>query len=178
MFNPYSRFHFIPILFGFAFFLISETLGLGDRKDRQRNIAGLIIDVIGLIFIYVKTDLPEDWMCALVKKGAYSCLIAVEGYYFCYDIVNLRINGESDHTSTINTCGTVFSIIIALGALAFSFFFKNIVVAGVNLIIHFGMIFFFFSIDSDFKKMKVIILLMMELFLLLHLYYYWLILLR
>lgn len=155
MFNPCSRFHFIPILCASALFLISETLGSGDRKDRQRNIAGLVIVIIGLIsmiFIYIKTDLPGDWMCALVKKGAFSCLIALEWYYLCYDIVNVRINDEWEHTKTINTCGIVFSIIIAIGALSFSIFYKDVVVAGVNLIIHIGMIIFFFSIDSGFKK--------------------------
>lgn len=157
MFNTFSRFHFIPILCGCALFLIAETLGHGDRKDRERNIAGLIIVLIGLIsmiFIYIKTDLPGDWMCALIKKGAYSCFITLQWYYLCYDIVNVRINDEWEHTNTINTCGIVFSIIIAIGALAFSFFYKDIVVAGLNLIIYIGMIIFFFSIDSDFKKTR------------------------
>lgn len=158
MFNNYTRFHFIPILCGAGLFLVAETLDNNwNRRDRERNIIGLILDIIGLIsmiLIYIKTNLPENWIYGIIKKGAYSCLIALEWYYFCYDIVNVRINDESDHTNTINTCGIIFSIVIAFGALAFSFFFKDVVVAGINFIIYIGMIVFFFSIDSDFKKSK------------------------
>ena len=155
MFGTFGRFHFIPILCGAILFLIAETLKHGkDRNDRGRNIAGMIIVIIGLcsmIFIYIKTNLPGDWMTATIKKGAYSFLIALEWYYFCYDIVNLRINDESHHTNTIKTCGILFSIIIGLGALAFAFFFKDVVVACVHFIIYLGMLIFFFMIDTDFR---------------------------
>ena len=88
MFGTFGKFHFIPILCGAILFLIAETLKHGkDRNDRGRNIAGMIIVIIGLcsmIFIYIKTNLPGDWMTATIKKGAYSFLIALEWYYFCY----------------------------------------------------------------------------------------------
>ena len=159
MFNNYTKFHFIPILFGAFLFLVAETISdNSNRKDRQRNIVGMILVIIGLasmIFIYIKTNLPSsDWKYAIIKKGAYSSLIALEWYYFCYDIVNLRINDESfdEHIKTINTCGIIFSIIIGLGALAFAFYFKDVVVAFIHLLIYIGMTAFFFGIDSDFKK--------------------------
>lgn len=156
MFNQYSKFHFIPLLCGTALFLIAETID-GERKDQQRNIAGLIIVIIGLaslIFIYIKINLPGEWMYAVIKKGAFSCLIALEWYYFCYDIINIRINNESEnkHVNTINICGIIFSIIIGLGSLIFSFFFKDVVIPFIHFIIYIGMAIFFFSIDSKFRE--------------------------
>ena len=39
-----TKFHFIPILFGAFLFLVAETISdNGNRKDRQRNIVGMII---------------------------------------------------------------------------------------------------------------------------------------
>ena len=155
MFGTFGRFHFIPILCGAILFLIAETLQKHKaRNDRDRNIAGMIFVIIGLcsmILIYIKTNLPGDWIGASIKKGAYSFLIALEWYYFCYDIVNLRINDESVHTDTIKTCGILFSIIIGLGALVFAFFFKDVVIAFVNFIFYLGMLIFFFMIDTDFR---------------------------
>lgn len=155
MFGTFGRFHFIPILCGAILFIIAETIKSWDRKDRQRNIAGMIIVIIGLgsmVFIYIKTNLPGDWMTATVKKGAFSFLIALYWYYFCYDIINLRINDESDHNNTIKICGLIFSIIIGLGALVFAYFFKDVVIAFVHFIIYLGMLIFFFMIDSDFRS--------------------------
>ena len=160
MFNKYTKFHFIQILCGALLFLVAETISDNwNRKDRERNIVGMIIVIIGLfsmIFIYIKTNLPEDWMYASIKKGAYSCLIALEWYYFCYDIVNLRINDETpeQHVNTINICGVIFSIVIGLGALGFAFYFKDVVVASIHFIIYIGMTIFYFSIDSNFKELR------------------------
>ena len=124
------------------------------RNDRGRNIAGMIIVIIGLcsmIFIYIKTNLAGDWMIATIKKGAYSFLIALEWYYFWYDIVNLRINDEAYHKDTIKVCGILFSIIIGLGALVFAFFFKDVVVAFVHFLFYLGMLIFFFMINADWR---------------------------
>jgi len=155
MFSDIGRFHFIPILCGAALFLISESLEKNkNRHDKDRNIAGMIFVIIGLasmIFIYIKTNLPGDWMSATIKKGAYSFLIALEWYYFWYDIVNLRINDEWDHKTTIKTCGILFSILIGLGALVFAFFFKDVVIACVNFLFYIGMLTFFFSINKNFR---------------------------
>ena len=75
----------------------------------------VIISLASLIFIYVKTNLYGDWMSEIIKKGAYSSLIDFEWYYFCYDIINLRINDEGYHVTTINACGIVFAVIIGVG---------------------------------------------------------------
>ena len=155
MFNQFSRFHFIPILCGAILFLIAETKDNGNRKDRERNIVGMVVVIISLaslIFIYIKTNLPGDWMSAIIKKGAYSSLIAFEWYYFCYDIINLRINDESYHVTTINACGIVFAVIIGVGALIFSFYFKDVVIPGIFFIFYIAMAIFFFGIDSDFRE--------------------------
>ena len=155
MFGTFGKFHFIPILCGAILFLIAESMQSGKpRKDRDRNIAGMIVVIIGLCsmkLIDIKTNLAGDWMTATIKKGAYSFLIALEWYYFWYDIVNLRINDESDHRNTIKTCGILFSIIIGVGAFIFAFFFKDVVIAFVHFLFYLGMLIFFFMIDANFR---------------------------
>lgn len=157
MFGTFGKFHFIPILCGAVLFLISETLEKNkNRHDKDRNIAGMIFVIIGLasmILIYIKTNLPGDWMSATIKKGAYSFLIALEWYYFWYDIANLRINDEWNHKTTIKTCGILFSILIGVGALVFAFFFKDVVIAFVNFLFYLGMLIFFFKIDSSVRDL-------------------------
>ena len=62
-------------------FLIADTIDNGNRKDRERNIVGMVVVIISLaslIFIYVKTNLYGDWMSEIIKKGAYSSLIDFE----------------------------------------------------------------------------------------------------
>lgn len=95
--GEWSKYHFIPLLFPSFLFLIGETIS-DYPNHKNLNIWGLIFVILGLpslIFIYMKTDLPADWLPATIKKGVYSTLIALEWYYFCYDICNLKINNSS-----------------------------------------------------------------------------------
>ncbi len=150
--GQWTKFHFIPIFFAAFLFLVGETIG--DKPNHSNmNICGMIFVLLGLaslIFIYLKTDLPGDWLPATIKKGTYSCLIALEWYYFCYDICNIRINNLSlpGDKEKIRPFSAIFNILVGIGGLVFAFFFKDVIVAAINLLIYLGYISFFFSIDS------------------------------
>lgn len=155
--GPVTRFHFIPLLFASFLFLIGETIG--DNPNHKRmNICGMIYAIIGLIsliFIYIKTVLPGDMLTATIKKGTYSCLIALEWYYICYDFCSLRINYLTlpDEKATLKPYSIIFSILIGLGGLLFAFFFKDVVVAAINCLMYLGFVSFFFSINSEVRSM-------------------------
>ena len=115
-----------------------------------------IIGLISLIFIYIVTDLKTDqWYVVLtIKKGFYSSLIILLWYYFCYmtyqvtDCMYPSLN-EKDDIYLRNCFGIVASIAVGVGSLIFSFFFKDIVSAFMNMIIYIGMTIYYFSIESS-----------------------------
>ena len=149
-----TKFHFIPLFIASILFIIGESINDHD-DDKPENICGLIFVILGLfslIFIYMKTNLPPEWLPAAIKKGTYSCLIALEWYYFCYDICNLKINNLNGKIDDIGGYSGFFSVFIGIGGLFFALFFKDIVVAVLYFIIYLGCSIFFFSIDSEIRK--------------------------
>lgn len=146
-----TKFHFIPLLCASIIFIIGESVGNGDHH-KSMNVWGLIFVILGLgslIFIYIKTNLPCDWLPASIKKGIYSCLIALEWYYFCYDICNIKINntggsGENIRDELKGYSG-FFNVFLGIGGLVFSIYFKDVIVALMYFLIHLGFTIFFFS---------------------------------
>ena len=146
-----SRFHFIPIICASVLFIIGESVGNGDHHESM-NWWALIFVIIGfasLIFIYMKTNLPCDWLPASIKKGVYSCLLSLEWYYLCYDICNLKINrtggdaGQLRHA--LKGYSGFFNVIFGIVGLFMALFFKDLLMAGMYFLIHLGMTVFFFS---------------------------------
>ena len=100
MMGQFSKFHFFPLLCASALFIIGECVdnlkeedwGTEKQEDHFKNmyISGLVFSIVGLasfIFIYIMTDLNTDWwVLLLLKKGAFSCLIILMWYNFCYGI--------------------------------------------------------------------------------------------
>ena len=157
MMNDWTRFHFVPLFLAAGLFLIG--ICLAERKDgnwEDANIAGIILDILGLgslIFIYIKTDLPDDCLTASIKKGAYSSLIALEWYYFCYIIYNLAAMDKPNKTlESKEDCGVIMPIIEGLGVLFFSFYFNDVVIAFMNVLIFAGAMGYYFSIDKTLRK--------------------------
>ena len=152
--GDWSKYHFIPLFAASILFIIGESMK-DHRDDEPENIWGLIFVIIGLlslIFIYMKTNLPPEWLPATIKKGTYSCLITLEWYYFCYDICNLKINHDSQKNKQIAGYSGFFSVIIGIGGLFFAIFFKDIVVAALYFLIYLGCSIFYFSIDSEIRE--------------------------
>lgn len=169
MLGNWSRYHFCPLLFVSALFIIGEC---EDKPVPRTNthhwkdmlVSSFIFTIFGLlslIFIYIMTDLNTEWYIVLtLKKGTYSCLIVLLWYNFCYSIYYLRVLDSVDgkYVSTenwANGCGIAFSIIFGIGSLIFSYLFKDIVVAGMNCLIYVGLTAYYFKLDKDNRKLKI-----------------------
>ena len=150
--NCWSEFHFITFFITSSLFLIGMFCKDKDIKElKGANIAGFILDILGLaslIYIYIKTDLPGDWYQALIKKGTYSSLIALEWYYFCYLICNLACNDPYDY-QIIRGLGIPMSIIEGIVALAFAFYYKDVIIALMNVLIFIGAAVYYLSISPQ-----------------------------
>ena len=183
MMGQFSKFHFFPLLCASALFIIGECVDNLDKKDlrtekeedhfKNMYISGLVFSIVGLasfIFIYIMTDLNTDWwVLILLKKGAFSCLIILMWYYFCYDIYYVHQydrlsskrddpNYDDDEDSNLldwrKGCGLAFSIIFGIGSLAFSFVFKDLVACVMNLLIYIGLTVAYFRLPSEARKLK------------------------
>ena len=179
MMGQWSKFHFFPLLCISAMFIAGENYdNIGDDADPDEEfdhfkgirVSCFVFDIIGLaslIFIYIMTDLNTDWYILLtLKKGTYSCFITLLWYYFCYAIFYLRSLNEEEYNRKHNPkkdfkiddwrkgCGIAFSIIFGIGSLAFAFVFKDLVVAGMNMLIYIGLTAYYFEIHKDDRKDK------------------------
>ena len=184
MMGQFSKFHFFPLLCASALFITGEcvdNLSEEDWNDREKfddhfkaiYISALVFSIVGLasfIFIYIMTDLNTNdwWVLFLLKKGAFSCLIILMWYSFCYDIFYVHFydkKGENEITpfggyfsekmwDWKKGCGLAFSIILGVGSLAFSFVFKDLVACVMNLLIYIGLTVAYFRLPSEFRKEK------------------------
>ena len=160
MMDTWTRWHWAPILIASGLFLIGIVYcDTRNPKWKDANIAGCILVILGLaglIVMYIKTDLPDDWFTATIKKGAYSTLIALEWYYFCYLICNLanidHLNDLKKTNDDIKGCGIAMPIIEGVGALVFAFFFKDVIIAFMNVLIFIGAAAYYLSIHKDYRK--------------------------
>ena len=144
MLGKYSKFHFIPLLFGFVMSLLGELIK-NDVKDFNGDkiaYAGLVISLVGLacmIFVYIFTNINSNewWVSYVLNKGTFSCLIILFWYNFCYDIYLVRHNAsgkkDNDWYKGINLA---FSIIFGIGSIAFSYVFKDIIICLINIYIY------------------------------------------
>jgi hypothetical protein len=181
MMGQFSKFHFFPLLCASALFIIGECVDQ-DLEDedgpyehfKKMYISGLVFSIIGLasfVFIYIMTDLNTNdwWVLLLLKKGAFSCLIILMWYSFCYDIYyvhyydrlsskrddqNYNENDDSNLLDWKKGCGLAFSIIFGIGSLAFSFVFKDLAACVMNLLIYIGLTVAYFRLPSEARKLK------------------------
>ena len=181
MMGQFSKFHFFPLLCASALFITGECVdqdlindnGLNYDHFKKMYIAGLIFSIIGLasfVFIYIMTDLNTNdwWVLLLLKKGAFSCLIILMWYSFCYDIYyvhyydKITSNDDPNYDPDVDSkmwdwkkgCGLAFSIIFGVGSLAFSFVFKDLAACVMNLLIYIGLTVAYFRLPSEKRKHK------------------------
>ena len=145
MLGKYSKFHFIPLLFGFVMSLLGELLKKDEKdfNDDKIAYAGLVISLVGLacmIFVYIFTNINSNewWVSYVLNKGTFSCLIILFWYNFCYDIYLVRhsnapLKTDNDWYKGINLA---FSIIFGIGSIAFSYVFKDIIICLINIYIY------------------------------------------
>ena len=177
MLSSWSKFHFIPLLFISALFIIGSNIGnYDDDIDGYKYIKMLlifdiiftIIALISLIIIYIKTTLNCDWYIVMaIKKGTYSTFIVLLWYNFFYTIICLRTvdcitdnlkDTDSDYTNNLislyKVTGILFSILFALGVFIFSLLFKDLMALFVNFLIYIGMVISFFNASASVKELR------------------------
>ena len=156
MLNTISKFHFIPLLCISALFIIGESKESPNTAMFIIDFIFTIIGLVSLILIKIKTNIESPWYANfLIKRGAYSCFIALLiyniGFNFTYFGIHEIDNGKPlDNWKT--GCGIAFPIFIGLFNLALSIIFQDIVLAFMNLMIYIGMIINFYSIDKDTRS--------------------------
>jgi hypothetical protein len=159
-FQSIHKFNFIPLLCISILFIIGESYMYNVSRWERRNILGFFFNIIGLIsiiFVYYNTKLTTISSIKyiyIIKKGVYSCIIALEWYYFCYIITNIFVLYLSDeyYFSLIKTFGILLPLLFGSGAIIFSFIFKDIMIAFLSLIVNIGCITYFFSISKIYRK--------------------------
>ena len=162
LFDGPPIYHFVPLLLvSIINILLQEFKDAHKLEDLDGElITDLVLTLIAfgfLLLIYFKTELKHDWFIVLtIKKGVFSMLIVLLWYNFFYQIVLIGLvkqdlNNIPDFRKGSGISG---AILIGLGALAFSFFFKDIIAAITNLLIYIGMINSFFGPNGKGKEQK------------------------
>ena len=154
LFGKFSQFHFFPFLCNFVMSLLGILSGDDMEKWDDFAKAGLAISLIGLasmIFIYIttKSDSFDSTGKFFIKNGAFSCLIVLFWYSFCYDIYMVRRLTEGEDQKWVKGCSLAFSIIFGVGSLSFSFLFKDVMVSFMNILIYIGMAKNYFELELN-----------------------------
>ena len=157
--GKYSKFHFIPILCATSLYIIGETYTQKNLNNDISLIFSLIFSGIGLasmIFIYVKTKMSKSFARLIIKKGLYSCLIALFVYNLCFTSTFFGIkkaaqNYPSKLEDWLRGFYIALSLVIGIFNLIISFFLKDLLISGMNFIIYVGMIIYFFKIDQRIR---------------------------
>ena len=153
MYRNDEGFHFIPILCSISLYIIGFTLGSSNYYKETPYIFSLIFTLIGLcslIFIYIKTSMSKYYARLAIKKGLYSCLIALLVYNLCFTITFLGSTTiTSNRWNWIKGCYIAFSLIIGIINLLLSFFLKDIIISGMNILIYLGLTINFFKINKS-----------------------------
>ncbi len=153
MFDNITRWHWIAMLLHSGLFLIGICNDAKHAHDMY--VAGIILVLFALIclgLMYYKTDFgTNDYPGALIKKGTYSALLAIDWYYFCYVICQLYL---WDHPSLKNSknLGIAFDIIMGIVMIIAVFFLKDVLMAIYYFLIYLGILIFFYSMHKDYRK--------------------------
>ena len=139
MFGKWTKFNFIPFVIMFIQYIIYNNVN--TRLFKSIFIADLIFSIFGLIsllFIYVNINIPFEWYITLaIKKGAFSSLIFSLWLQFCNDIVILSLwkdNISDISPKSIQAMLIIWSILIGLGMIIFSFCFSDLMAIFLNLL--------------------------------------------
>ena len=143
MLGDISKYHSIPLFLVSCLFM--SLTNAGTRGSFAFSLIFSILSFISLFFIYLKIDFTGEWYEIItIKKGVFSCLIAITWYTFFFSFASLGMNKEPS-SSFIKRTGIAFSLLIGIGNLAFCFFFKDLMVGIINLVLYIGMAKFFYT---------------------------------
>lgn len=186
MLGKFSRFHFIPLFCISALFIIGESLnvyndivawiiersyyGYDEEKGENLldivsfkeirfifNFAFTIIALASLIFISIKTKVKSPWYAFLsINKGAYSCLIALLVYNFCFSLlfyIKIKLDKKGKDTEDwTKASGIAFSLIVGIINSLLAFILKDIMISFTNIVIYTGMLIYFFKIKKKVRE--------------------------
>lgn len=154
--GKYSKFHFIPILCATSLYIIGVAYSGKNLAKDVPYVFSLIFTIIGLgslIFIYNKTHMTKYYARLVIKKGLYSCLIALFVYNLCFTITILGMNtlSASKVVNWTKGCYIAFSLIIGIINLVLSFFLRDVIISGMTFLIYLGLIINFFQIKKEIR---------------------------
>ena len=147
MMGPFSKFHFFPLFCYNAVFFIGlfpTFCNLDKILITNLLVLDIIISIFGLlslIFIYIQTKFKYEifYKVLIIKKGTYSCLLALMVYHIGYNITLFEYLLEADN-SDIDKIGISFSVIIGLLNLLLGLCFKDITILFMNIFIYIGIV--------------------------------------
>lgn len=146
MLGDMSKFHFVPLLLVSLLFII-----LAEPTTKASYVFSLILSLLAygsLVFMYLKIDYEGEWYEIItIKKGVFSCLIALTFYTFFFSISSIGYKNEPSE-GFINGSGIVFSFLIGIGNIGFGFYFKDLLVLITNLLLYVEMAKYYFYIKN------------------------------
>ena len=152
-----TKFHFIPLLFASALFIINmyeqQITEKSNRLEIKRlvitNLVFSILTLITFVIFYIKINIPCEWYIILtIKKGTFSCLIPYLLHLIFMDIFYF-INFENN--DKIILLYKILYIIKGIISLFFSFIFKDIIVAFTNSFIYIKDLIYYATILTNNK---------------------------
>ena len=156
-----TKFHFIPL------FCISILFIIGESVDKNKGVKGVhiffniffsAIAIASLIYIYMQTNIEASiYATWIIKRGTYACLIAllIHNFFYNFWYYGEYLRDDEEYEKRRNWdkgCAITFSIFIGLVNLGISVFFKEIVIAIINLLMYIGMAIQFFRIEKDLRR--------------------------
>lgn len=147
MLGDMSKYHSIPLfLVSLLFICLTNNMNDGEKNSYIFALIFSLLAYISLIIVYVKMDFSAEWYEIITtKKGIFSCLIAMTLYTFFLSFASIGAVSEEPSLSFLKGTGIAFSLLVGVGNLAFSFFFKDLLVGIMNLILYIEMSKFFYS---------------------------------
>ena len=160
MLGKKSKYHFIPLLFASALFIVNIIYEQNINKKIYNDIVvnriiitSLIFSVLTLstlIYIYIQINIPCEWYLILtIKKGAFSCLIPYILNLMHSEIYNLVKFKDEDKREIFYK---FLYIIKGILSLFFSFILKDIVVALINAFFYIRDLIYYAILLSDIEK--------------------------
>ena len=143
MLGDMSKYHSIPLLLVSCLFM--SLTNAGTKGAFVFSLIFSLLSFASLFFIYLKLDFQGEWYEIItIKKGAFSCLIAITWYTFFFSFASLGVNKDLS-TSFIKGTGIAFSLLVGIGNLGFCFFFKDLMVGIINVVLYIEMAKFFYT---------------------------------
>lgn len=176
MMDSITKFHCIPLMCASALFLIGFFYNDSQSK-KELIITSVCFSFVGfvcLILICLTAKLNCPWCVNfIIKKGVFSCLIALFSYSIMNNIIKFGIVTEMIRLEKMNeleiadwilnfnnssimdfmkSCQIAIPISIGIINLLLSFVLKDILIVAINIIIYIGCTQSYYELDYDIRN--------------------------